>query len=40
VTLVLLFNTTGVEDLDDEDLYRWIARLTRSIGHIVLRDSE
>ena len=39
VTLVLLFNTTGIEDLSDKELYRWIAKLARSVGNIVLRDS-
>jgi CubicO group peptidase (beta-lactamase class C family) len=40
VTIVLLFNTTGVEDLEDEQLYRWIAHLAKDVGDIVLRDSE
>jgi len=40
VTLVLLFNTTGVEDRDEKELYRWIAKLSRKVGNIALRDSE
>jgi len=39
VTIVLLFNTTGVEDLEDEELYRRIADLAKDVGDIVLRDS-
>ena len=40
VTLVLLFNTTGAEELDDEQLYRWVARASRAVGEIVLHDSD
>jgi CubicO group peptidase (beta-lactamase class C family) len=40
VTLVLLFNTTGVEDLEDEALFRLISRMAKKVGNIVLRDSE
>ncbi len=40
VTLVLLFNTTGVEDLEDEGLYRRVASLSRNVGDIVMGDSE
>ena len=36
VTLVLLYNTTGVEDLDDAEVYRLVAAVARNVGGIVL----
>ncbi|MCP4200880.1 MAG: beta-lactamase family protein [bacterium] len=36
VTIILLYNTTGFEDLD---LYRWVANLSMDVGEIVLRDA-
>lgn len=40
VTLVLLFNTTGVEELDEEEDFCLASRIVRKLGSIVLRDSE
>ena len=40
VTLVVLFNTTGVEDLDDEDVFRLIPKIAKRIGRIVLAEEE
>jgi CubicO group peptidase (beta-lactamase class C family) len=40
VTLILLFNTTGVEDLEDRDLFRWVAKTAREVGEIALSEAE
>ncbi|MDH3744884.1 MAG: beta-lactamase family protein [Acidobacteriota bacterium] len=40
VTIVLLFNTTGVEELEDEDVVRWVAKLAKDVGGIVLSGSD
>jgi CubicO group peptidase (beta-lactamase class C family) len=39
VTIILLYNNTGFEDLDGTGLYRWVASLSTDVGEIVLRDA-
>jgi len=36
----VLFNTTGVEELDDDDVFRLIPKIAKRVGGIVLAEED